>query len=171
MHGPCHVWGYLGCLLVIAGCFPNVSQGYKCATNEDCDPKRVCAASGFCVLEAVDAGTSDPRDGAIDTMLVDSAPMPDAAPIMMTFNIVATDCDGSRCKGGYDGVKQPTDGGTANTAKLCADRQFPTAIDFTINSNTPGGRFCTWAPGTMTWGCDGSCSGCNPIATVTCSNP
>ena len=160
-----------GLLLIVAfaGCFPSVSSHYKCQIDQNCDPDRVCSSSGFCVLPSDGGATLDAP--AIDAALVDATPTVDAAPVTMTFNVTLTDCDGSKCKGGYDGAKQPAQGGDANTAKLCADHMFPTAIDFTISTNTPGGRFCTWSPGTMTWGCDGSCSGCNPITTITCSNP
>ncbi len=114
-----------------------------------------------------------PRDGAASPP-TSAAPLPpgDASadagpPSPMTFDVAADACDGSRCGGGYDGEKRTTTLPTAD--KLCHDRGYARASDFTISRQQPGGRFCSW--GGKSWGCDTGCSGCNPIATVTCVFP
>ena len=157
-------------VILVSGCvFPTPSKEFACKTDQDCDPERVCGDQQYCIIPTLDAAPSD--SPVVDAAIAIDGAMIDAGPIVMTFNVTLTDCDGSKCKGGYDGMKQPAQGGTANATKLCADHTFPTAVDYTISTNTPGGRFCTYVPGSMTWGCDGSCCGCNPITTVTCSNP
>jgi len=73
------------------------------------------------------------------------------------------------CAGGYNGAK--TAAGPPTATKLCTNHSFPRSTSYTISNTQPGGRFCTWNPATGQFGCDSSCSGCNAIATVTCSNP
>jgi hypothetical protein len=130
-----------------------------CTNSDDCDDGRICSA-GFCVVGEVDASTMGVVDASPD------AP-PDAAIIQQTF-AVGIDCNGGRCTGGRDGNKNAS--GDANSAKLCADHTLPHVVDFTISQTQPGGKFCTFDPGAMQFNCDPSCSGCNPIDSVTCSS-
>lgn len=111
------------------------------------------------------------RDGGASTSspsASDAGATPDAAPSgPTTFQIGGNGCDGARCGGGSGGRKASDAMPTAD--KLCRDRGFARASDFTIVDEEPGGRFCTWR-GTA-WGCDPSCSSCNPIASATCVSP
>jgi hypothetical protein len=85
------------------------------------------------------------------------------ASVTQTFNLGSNDCNAGHCNGGYGGRKDDQRRPTAD--KQCVDRGFTHALDFTIGGE-PGGRFCVFSNGT--YGCDGSCSGCNIMKTVTC---
>lgn len=77
----------------------------------------------------------------------------------------ATDCNGGRCRAGYDGTKDPAEIETAT--KVCVGHGLLRATDFTLVDARPGGKFCRFRSGTCS--CDSSCSGCNPMGTVVCS--
>ncbi len=132
-----------------------------CKASSDCHPGQVCDLYGVCYTPPIDASIEGdaavPADAAVD-----------AAPDVQTFP-VGFDCGGGHCEGGYNGQKDAT--GPANSAWLCAKLGFPRWLSFTISSSRPGGRFCTWTAVAMQFVCDPSCSGCNPIDSVTCSNP
>lgn len=144
------------------GCTINRSTSLTCRVTEDCDSDRVCDR-GFCVVgdrtdAGVDGSASLPPDASID-----------AAPIEQTFP-VNVDCNGGRCIGGSNGnIKVAENMATAD--KLCTDHGFPRSLSFTISDTQPGGKFCRFNPTTMQFGCDPSCSSCNPMDSVTCSNP
>ena len=122
----------------------------------------VLAACGRVDPVPVDAATA--VDGAVP---VDATPA-DAAPIVQIF-AVGLECSGY-CKGGYGGQKITPN---TNPDWLCTTHGFPRSLSYTISSNQPGGRFCVYhdPSNPPTFGCDSSCSGCNPIDSVTCSNP
>jgi hypothetical protein len=92
---------------------------------------------------------------------------PDAAPATKTFTVGSTDCNGGHCRAGYGGTK---DSGELITAsKQCVDHGFARATDFTMIAKKPGGKFCSFK--NSAYGCDSSCSGCNPMETITCATP
>jgi hypothetical protein len=89
----------------------------------------------------------------------------DAGPVVQTFTVGSTDCNGGRCRAGYDGDKDPDELATAT--KQCIGHGFARATDFTLADKQPGGKFCSFKSGS--YGCDNSCSGCNAIDTITCA--
>jgi hypothetical protein len=89
----------------------------------------------------------------------------DTGPLEATFTLGATDCNGGRCEGGYNGAKDVKLLPTAT--EQCVVRGYLKATDFTIGGE-PGGLFCVYVPANATYGCDPSCSGCDVMKTVTC---
>ena len=151
--------------VMLAACsFPSRSEGFACQTTEDCESGRACE-NRFCVLSSTDAGaidtTADASAEAIDAAV-------DAAPRSQDFT-VGNECSSGHCTGGYNGQKN--DAGPPTADHVCTTHSFPRASSFAISNNQPGGRFCSFNPGTQTFSCDGSCSGCNAIVTVTCADP
>jgi hypothetical protein len=133
--------------------------------NDDAGPATAPAEGGSSVDASVDHAAGDAAlppcggggpgcDAAVD-----------AAPTTQTFRL-ARDCNGGYCRGGYDGVKDDTEIATAT--KQCQDRSFARATAFTIGGE-PGGDFCSYASGS--YHCDGSCSGCDMMLTITCATP
>jgi hypothetical protein len=90
------------------------------------------------------------------------------ASVTQTFTLGSSDCNGGHCNGGYDDSKDSRQMPTAD--KQCRDRGFARATDFSIGGQ-PGGRFCSYDYDHNSYGCDGSCSGCNTMKTVTCVKP
>ena len=89
-----------------------------------------------------------------------------AATMTQTFPVGLDACNGGACTGGYDGDLQPERIDSAT--KLCTELGFTKATAFTFDGDDqPGGRFCAFSKNA--WGCDDSCDGCNPIASVTCT--
>lgn len=125
-------------------------------TEESADPTPAPAP------RASDAGTAPRADGGTKS---DASAAADAAPATQTFTVGPTDCNGGHCRAGYDGSKDATELSTAT--KLCAGHGFARATDFTLVDNQPGGKFCSFR--NTSYGCDNSCSGCNPIGTITCA--
>jgi hypothetical protein len=125
------------------------------------------AACGRVDSTPVDAATVLDGAAPVDAAPVDAVPV-DAAPIVQTFS-VGLECSGY-CKGGYGGQKITPN---PNSDWLCTTHGFPRSLSYTISSNQPGGRFCVYIypSNPPTFGCDSSCSGCNPMDSVTCSNP
>jgi len=131
-----------------------------------------CAPIGERHQHKPDASVT-PRDAAVDAAVdAPSHPFrPDAAPdatIVQTF-IVGVECSGGNCTGGYNGQKNTQGPPTADY--LCTTHSFPHATSYTISGAQPGGKFCSYNATTKQFGCDSSCSGCNAIDSVTCSNP
>jgi hypothetical protein len=124
------------------------------------------------ITEEPDDSTSTPAPRASDS---GTAPRADAskadggaadgAPATQTFTVGSTDCNGGRCRAGYDGDKDMDELATAT--KQCLGHGFTRATDFTLANKQPGGKFCSFKSGS--YGCDNSCSGCNPIDTITCA--
>lgn len=115
----------------------------------------------------VEVDSSACEDGGKDC-LPDATTAPDAptSPTTATFTVTLTDCDGSRCRGGSNGVMDQAELQTA-TAQ-CVKRAFVEATGFTIGGR-PGGRFCSYRNGA--YGCDPGCDSCNVMATITCKKP
>jgi hypothetical protein len=155
----------LAALFLIACNVPTPSHQYRCTIDSDCDSDRMCDR-GYCVLGSVDAGV-DATDAAAADAAIDAPP---DATMTMSFAVGNNECNGSRCRGGYNGTIDMT-GGARTADKVCAQHSYTRATTFTISNNQPGGAFCSWNPTTMQWGCDPSCSGCNAINNVTCSTP
>ncbi len=150
-------------IAALTGCFPTPSKQFACETTPQCESGRVCT-EGYCVIASVDAGTPAPDSSVVATP--DAGV--DAAPVTQTF-AVGAECNTSRCGGGYGGQKNASGPPTAD--KICTTHMFPRALSYTISSQQPGGRFCSYDATTMAFACDPSCSGCNAIDSVTCSNP
>lgn len=90
--------------------------------------------------------------------------------VRTTYTIASNECNGARCGGGYDGTKNADPGaGRDTTDYLCKQRGNTAMVSFTLGGQ-PGGRFCAYNAAAAAWGCDPSCSGCNTVATVTCTN-
>ena len=155
----------LSALVLVACSVPTPSREYACRVDTDCDSGRSCE-SGYCVVSSLDAGGGG--DAGLEAGAPDAAidAGPDAT-MVMSFT-VASECDGSRCRGGRDGTKDLTNG-TSTADKVCTQHSFTRSTSFTISNTQPGGRFCSW--NNNAWACDPSCSGCNPIDNVTCSTP
>ena len=162
------------CVVAVAACATATpSKNYDCRVNSDCDSGRVCDMGGFCVVAPIDAAIENPADAAhaedaAVVRAIDAAI--DAGPVSMTFAVGATACNNSRCEGGYNGQKEPAKG-PPTADKLCSDKMFTRSTDFTISTAQPGGAFCFWTTAVMAFQCDGSCSGCNAITSITCTKP
>jgi len=98
-------------------------------------------------------------------LIVNADPLPPTA----TFNVTSSSCNGARCGGGYEGRKDSLSQAQVTLDYLCSQNNYSVAINFTISTSQPGGRYCSRVNGG--WTCDPSCSGCNPVTSVTCSSP
>jgi hypothetical protein len=163
----------VGCAIVgsiVGGCEPvdyvgdDYATGIGLPRRQVIDDAAEATDGGTPARSSAAAGSASPAgctaDGGCDASLPDRP----AQPVTQTFTLVAGDCGGGRCSGGYDDEKNPAQLTTAN--KLCADRGYVRATDFTIGGQ-PGGRFCSYNG--SAYGCDDSCDGCNVMTTVTCA--
>lgn len=167
---PALAFAFSTALHVVAGC-SSTPQLAASEEGDDTSKKKkddgastpAPGSSSSASSSSSEAAPANPTpDTSVDAGGADASPLSPA-----TFPVAKDACDGAHCNGGYDGTKKPE--GKATADKLCEGHGFPHASDFAIGSDEPGGRFCSWK-GT-TWGCDKSCAGCNPIASVTCVAP
>jgi hypothetical protein len=140
--------------------------GSKKDNGDDGDSNDKPAKSSSATPTATGSGVAAPDAGSHPPL---PAPRPSASvfipspPVVQTFALGANDCAGGHCNGGYDDRKDMNRLPTAT--KQCLDRGFSHATDFTIGDQ-PGDRFCAFNG--KGYDCDGSCSGCNIMRTITC---